>query len=159
MECTLEDLQGLQVTEMDIYMRVSFLSQKCVPFLYLQQGQEARPCFNLYAGALESDSANIVSRAYGTFLLRPDDLFILVPQSPNFCDGVPPLEGYDENKWLAISVRFDSTEKYRMRGPDGKLLSSCIDKRGHVLKFVRQLPRFNKVPTDELESPWYIVNV
>ncbi|GAQ86822.1 hypothetical protein KFL_003140010 [Klebsormidium nitens] len=100
MECTLEDLQGVQVTEMDIYMR-----------------------------------------------------------SPPFCDGVPPVEGYDANKWLAVSVRFDSTENYRMRGPEGKLLSSCIDKRGHVLKFVRQLPRFDKVPMDELESPWYIVNI
>eukprot|EP00243_Klebsormidium_subtile_P001445 TRINITY_DN12489_c0_g1_i1.p1 TRINITY_DN12489_c0_g1~~TRINITY_DN12489_c0_g1_i1.p1 ORF type:complete len:138 (+),score=21.10 TRINITY_DN12489_c0_g1_i1:25-438(+) len=100
MECTLEDLQGVQVTEMDIFMR-----------------------------------------------------------SPPFCDGVPPVEGYDENKWLAVSVRFDSTEKYNMRGPEGRLLSSCIDKRGHVLKFVRQLPRFDKVPLDELESPWYIVNI
>jgi hypothetical protein len=69
------------------------------------------------------------------------------------------VSDYHSDKWLAVSVRFDSTERYQLRGPEGKLRQHMLDNRGHVLKFVRQLPGIEQVPVDELESPWYIVNV
>ena len=59
--------------------------------------------------------------------------------------------------WLTVGVRYDCTAHCKILDADGNTVSSTQDNRGHQWSFARMLP--TKLPTEELQSPWRVVDV
>lgn len=59
--------------------------------------------------------------------------------------------------WLTVGVRYDCTAHCKIIDAQGNTVSSTQDNRGHQWSFARMLP--TKLPTEELQSPWRVVDV
>jgi len=59
--------------------------------------------------------------------------------------------------WLTVGVRYDCTAHCKILDAKGNTVSSTQDNRGHQWAFARMLPA--KLPSEELQSPWRVVDV
>ncbi|GBG70445.1 hypothetical protein CBR_g6573 [Chara braunii] len=73
-------------------------------------------------------------------------------------DMAPVIDGYGNN-WLVFAVRLRTQDRCRLFNVEtGRLVSHTVDRRGHVWLFARQLPDKSRLPVEDLESSWYLVD-
>ena len=87
-----------------------------------------------------------------------------LPDQPHTSHGRTVLSAAEGTLYLTVRVRFDSTEVVELAtkggedgGSDGETIHCIENRRGHVWRFARVLPR--ALPSPELHTKWRLVGL